>query len=80
MLEFDIIESSDTKMQIITTLQSTADGKQMYAELCEQQIALRELVWHYITILYIYMNKWKYGTALCCYINKWNWICKNWKI
>ncbi len=44
MLEFEILESSDMKMQIITTLQSTSVGKAMYAQLCERQIALRELV------------------------------------
>ena len=44
MLEFEIIESSDMKMQIITTLQSTPAGKRMYAQLCERQIQLRELV------------------------------------
>ncbi len=44
MLEYEIIESSDLKMQIITTLQSTSQGKRMYAELCERQIQLRELV------------------------------------
>ena len=44
LLEFEIIESSDSKMQIITTLQSTTVGKRMYAQLCERQIALRELV------------------------------------
>ena len=44
LLEFEIIESSDVKMQIITTLQSTTVGKRMYAQLCERQIALRELV------------------------------------
>ena len=44
MLEFEIIESADLKMQIITTLQSTTAGKRMYADLCERQIQLRELV------------------------------------
>ena len=44
VLEFDILESSDLKMQIITTLQSTSVGKKMYATLCERQIQLRELV------------------------------------
>ena len=44
MLELDVVESNDCKMQIITTLQSTSVGKKMYAELCDRQIALRELV------------------------------------
>ena len=44
ILEFEIIESSDLKMQIITTLQSTTQGKHMYAQLCDRQIQLRELV------------------------------------
>ena len=46
MLEFEIIESGDMKMQIITTLQSSPLGKRMYAQLCERQIQLRELVSH----------------------------------
>jgi hypothetical protein len=44
VLEFEIIESADLKMQMITTLQSTERGKRMYAALCERQIQLRELV------------------------------------
>ena len=44
VLEYEIIESNDLKMQIITTLQSTPEGKQMYTQLCNQQIQLRELV------------------------------------
>ena len=44
MLEYDILESSDLKLQIITTLQSTTVGKRMYADLCDRQIQLRELV------------------------------------
>ena len=50
MLEFEIIEGSDLKMQIITTLQSTSMGKSMYAQLCERQIALKELVSTIFTI------------------------------
>ena len=44
MLEYEILENADLKMQIITTLQSTSQGKGMYAQLCERQIQLRELV------------------------------------
>ncbi|XP_076470132.1 C-Maf-inducing protein-like isoform X2 [Babylonia areolata] len=43
MLEMEVIESQDMKMQMITTLQSTTEGKRMYAGLCDRQIALREL-------------------------------------
>jgi hypothetical protein len=43
ILEYEICDSNDVKMQIITTLQSTSRGKRMYAELCERQIQLREL-------------------------------------
>ncbi|XP_052230363.1 C-Maf-inducing protein-like isoform X1 [Dreissena polymorpha] len=43
MLECDVVENNDLKMQMVTTLQSTTSGKRMYAELCERQIALREL-------------------------------------
>ena len=44
MLEFDIVASEDYKMQIVTTLQSTGTGKRKYANLCDEQIALRDLV------------------------------------
>jgi hypothetical protein len=44
MLECDVVENNDLKMQMVTTLQSTMSGKRMYADLCERQIALRELV------------------------------------
>ena len=44
MLEMDVVENNDMKMQIVTTLQSTSTGKRLYAQLCDRQIALRELV------------------------------------
>lgn len=44
MLELEVIDSNDCKMQMVTTLQSTSQGKKMYGALCERQIALRELV------------------------------------
>jgi len=44
VLEFEVCESNDLKMQIITTLQSTTQGKHMYADLCDRQIQLKELV------------------------------------
>lgn len=43
MLEMDVVENNDMKMQIVTTLQSTTTGKHLYAQLCDRQIALREL-------------------------------------
>lgn len=43
MLELDVVDNNDLKMQMVTTLQSTSAGKRMYAELCERQIALGEL-------------------------------------
>lgn len=43
MLELEVVESHDMKMQMITTLQSTCEGKRMYAQLCEKQIAIREM-------------------------------------
>jgi hypothetical protein len=46
MLEMEVIENQDMKMQMITTLQTTSEGKRMYAQLCDRQIALRELVGH----------------------------------
>jgi len=44
VLEYEICDNNDVKMQIITTLQITSRGKRMYADLCERQIQLRELV------------------------------------
>ncbi|XP_025115015.1 C-Maf-inducing protein-like isoform X2 [Pomacea canaliculata] len=43
MLEMEVIDNQDLKMQMITTLQSTCEGKRMYTDLCNRQIALREL-------------------------------------
>lgn len=44
MLELEVVDNEDLKLQMVTTLQSTCKGKRMYAQLCERQIALRELV------------------------------------
>ena len=52
MLELDVVDNNDLKMQMVTTLQSTSTGKRMYVDLCERQIALRELVSTY----FIYKN------------------------
>uniref|UniRef100_A0A915I2M1 C-Maf-inducing protein n=1 Tax=Romanomermis culicivorax TaxID=13658 RepID=A0A915I2M1_ROMCU len=43
MLEFEVVEGQDLKVQMITALQSTPQGKKHYAQLCDRQIALREL-------------------------------------
>ncbi|XP_055890578.1 C-Maf-inducing protein-like [Biomphalaria glabrata] len=43
MLELEVVEGHDMKMQMITTLQSTCEGKRMYAQLCERQIAIKEM-------------------------------------
>lgn len=44
MLELDVVENNDHKLQIVTTLQSTKSGQMHYAALCERQMHLRELV------------------------------------
>lgn len=44
MLEMEVVEGEDLKLQMITALQSTPAGKHQYAALCDRQIALRELV------------------------------------
>lgn len=44
MLEFEVVEGEDLKLQMITALQSTCSGRKHYALLCDRQIALRELV------------------------------------
>lgn len=43
MLELEVVEGHDLKMQMITTLQSTCEGKRMYAQLCERQIQMKEM-------------------------------------
>ncbi|XP_012941992.1 C-Maf-inducing protein [Aplysia californica] len=43
MLELEVVEGHDLRMQMITTLQSTTEGKRMYAQLCERQIAIKEM-------------------------------------
>lgn len=44
MLEWELIEQEDQKMQLVSTLQSTASGRDNYAALCQRQLHLRELV------------------------------------
>lgn len=44
MLEMDVVDSRDLKLQLITTLQSTASGKKHYTLLCEKQMHLKQLV------------------------------------
>lgn len=44
MLELEVVESSELKMHMITTLQASNQGKRAYYDLCERQILLRELV------------------------------------
>jgi hypothetical protein len=43
MLDLDAIDNHDSKLQLISTLQSTSTGMKMYAKVCQRQIALREL-------------------------------------
>ncbi|XP_021925501.1 C-Maf-inducing protein-like isoform X2 [Zootermopsis nevadensis] len=43
MLEWELIEQEDQKMQLVSTLQSTASGRDNYAALCQRQLHLREL-------------------------------------
>ena len=44
MLEWELIEQEDQKMQLVSTLQSTPSGRENYAALCQRQLHLRELV------------------------------------
>jgi hypothetical protein len=44
MLEWELIEQEDQKMQIVSTLQSTDSGRDNYTALCQRQLHLRELV------------------------------------
>lgn len=68
MLECDVVENNDLKMQMVTTLQSTMSGKRMYADLCERQIALRELVHSFhllflITLTHVNKKSRKFGPS-----------------
>ena len=44
MLELEVVENRDTKMQIITTLQSTTKGRILYDKLTEKTTQLKEMV------------------------------------
>jgi hypothetical protein len=56
MLEMDVVEGDDLKVQIIIALQSTAVGRRNYAQLCDRQTALKELVCIAIVLLYYLIN------------------------
>ena len=71
MLEYEICDNNDVKMQIITTLQITSRGKRMYADLCERQIQLRELVSQFTLISY---NSSAYITALIRHGKSTQWV------
>nr|CAD7463313.1 unnamed protein product [Timema tahoe] len=43
MLEWELIELEEVKMQIVTTLQTTTSGREHYQALCQRQRHLREL-------------------------------------
>ncbi|KAK7789019.1 hypothetical protein R5R35_009972 [Gryllus longicercus] len=43
MLEWELLTQEDQKMQVVTTLQSTASGREHYAALCRRQMHLKEL-------------------------------------
>nr|XP_006817403.1 PREDICTED: c-Maf-inducing protein-like [Saccoglossus kowalevskii] len=43
MVNLKIVYNHDDRLQVITTLESTPEGRKMYADLCERQIALKEL-------------------------------------
>ncbi|KAJ9597873.1 hypothetical protein L9F63_011274, partial [Diploptera punctata] len=43
MLEWELIEQEDQKMQLVSTLQSTPSGRENYTALCQRQLHLREL-------------------------------------
>lgn len=43
MLEWELIEQEDQKMQLVSTLQSTPSGRDNYTALCQRQLHLHEL-------------------------------------
>jgi hypothetical protein len=57
MLEWELIEQEDQKMQLVSTLQSTPSGRDNYAALCQRQLHLRELVRKQTTGVSIEMSK-----------------------
>ena len=44
VLEMELVDNIDMQQQIITTLQTTKNGKQQYEILCQKQLHLKELV------------------------------------
>ena len=44
ILEFELIEDEDERMQCVTALQSSEEGKKKYEDLCEKKIKFREMV------------------------------------
>lgn len=65
MLELEVVDNEDLKLQMVTTLQSTCKGKRMYAQLCERQIALRELVSTSLSKFKLGCCKLKQDTGFC---------------
>ncbi|XP_078739440.1 C-Maf-inducing protein-like [Lampetra fluviatilis] len=43
MIEYSVMEGDDSRLQIVSTLQSTSEGRRVYEQLCERQRELREL-------------------------------------
>jgi len=44
LLEWQLIQSDDQRVQIATTLESTPTGRASYVALCSRQLHLKELV------------------------------------
>lgn len=44
MLEWELLEQQDQRLQLVTTLQSTSGGRERYYDLCRRQLHLKELV------------------------------------
>jgi len=57
MLEWELIEQEDQKMQLVSTLQSTPSGRDNYAALCQRQLHLRELVRKHTAGVSVKMSK-----------------------
>ena len=43
MIDLDVIDSKDIKLQIISALQATQHGMKTYSKICEKQIMIKEL-------------------------------------
>lgn len=55
MLEFDLLATDDEKLEVITALQSSNEGRDQYEELCRKRTKFLEMV-DYFSFLLNFIN------------------------